>query len=82
MFTNRISGYFEQAEQTPRTHMPKTGFVALPAHLMGRPQPFSSAQDIYRYAYECAKAELLNQLVALLRSRWDLMHVTGSDLSV
>lgn len=82
MFTNRITGYLEQAERAQRAQQTRPGFVAIPGHMPGRALPFASAQDLYRYAYECAKAELLNQLVTLLRSRWDLMHVIGDDLSV
>jgi len=80
MFTNRISGHFEQHQQVER-RTPQPGFVAIPAHLAGRPQPFHSCQDIYRYAYECARAEMHERLVALLRSRWDLIHVLGEDAS-
>jgi hypothetical protein len=80
MFTNRISGFFEQMEQSKRMAN-SASFVTVPGQLIGRSQPFASSQDIYRYAYECAKAELHNRLVALLRSRWDLTHLTRNDQS-
>lgn len=75
MFTNRISGYFEMAEQS--RHVPKAAFVAVPMHMAGCSRPFAAgAHDLYRLAYETAKAELHNRLVALLRSRWDLIHLS------
>lgn len=75
MLTNRISGYFESL-QRERRKMPRPGFIAVPAQLVGCPRPFAAPADLYRLAYESAKAELQNQLLALLRSRWELIHLS------
>lgn len=85
MFTNRIARYYSEdadsalaTEQPTKVSEPKppkvpSGFIALPGSMIG-PQPMdllSLQQQLYKAAYEAAKAAAREKLLELLRSRWN-----------
>jgi hypothetical protein len=84
MLINRITSYLEDETDTPQpgsgpsacntANMPPANFAPVPSGLLGSlpQQPISWQEELYRMAYEAAKAAVAAAaLAAANRARWN-----------
>jgi hypothetical protein len=83
MLINRITSYLEDETETPQSgsgpsacntaNAPPANFAPVPTGLLGPlpQQPVSWQEELYRMAYEAAKAAVAAAALAANRARWN-----------